>query len=73
MDQHVAAYVEHRDESAIDPDLDLEVAVLYSWAVELGLGVLELLDMAPRSTEGWADLQHRMARSWELRPADTTG
>jgi hypothetical protein len=54
----------------IDPSLDLEAAVLHTWAVELGLGVLESLGIEPRSKKAWADVQNRVARSLQLPPDD---
>jgi len=34
-------YEEHRDRLGIHPSVDMEAALLYTWAVEVGLGVLE--------------------------------
>ena len=61
-------YEEHRDRLGIDPSVDMEAALLYTWAVELGLGVLESLGIEPRSARSWADVQNRMARSLQLPP-----
>ena len=68
--QHVAGWVEgyetNRVRLGIDPGVDIETAVLYIWAVELGLGVLEAFGMEPRSTTKWAEIQNRVARSLQL-------
>jgi AcrR family transcriptional regulator len=68
----VEAYAAERDRMGLDPSLDLEVAVLHTWAVELGLGVLESLGIEPKSKKAWADVQNRVARSLQLPPDDHT-
>jgi hypothetical protein len=66
----VAAYEAERARMKIDPSVDLEAAVLHTWAVELGLGVLESMGIEPRSRKAWADIQNRMARSLQAPPDD---
>jgi AcrR family transcriptional regulator len=66
----VAAYEAERARMKIDPSVDLEAAVLHTWAVELGLGVLESMGIEPRSKKAWADIQNRMARSLQAPPDD---
>jgi AcrR family transcriptional regulator len=72
--QHVTTWVEryeaNRTRLGIDPDVDIETAVLYTWAVELGLGVLEAFGMEPASPAKWAAIQNRLARSLQLPRAD---
>ena len=72
--QHVADWVKgyeaNRARLGIDPSVDIETAVLYIWAVELGLGVLEAFGMEPQSTTKWAAIQNRVARSLQLPGAD---
>jgi AcrR family transcriptional regulator len=63
-------YEREREGLGIHPAVDIEAALLYTWAVELGLGVLEGFGIEPRSRKGWADVQNRMARSLQLPPAD---
>jgi hypothetical protein len=46
--------------------VDLQAAVLYTWAVELGLGVLEAFGIEPKSKKGWADIHGRLARGLKL-------
>jgi TetR/AcrR family acrAB operon transcriptional repressor len=66
----IAGYERDRERLGIHPSVDLEAAVLYTWAVELGLGVLESFGIEPRSTKSWAEVQNRMARSLQLPPDD---
>lgn len=65
--EHVQGWVERYEASrtriGIDPAVDLETAVLFTWAVELGLGMLEAFDMPPASPERWAEVQERVARA----------
>jgi AcrR family transcriptional regulator len=59
-------YERERDRMGIHPSVDMDAALLYTWAVELGLGVLESLGIEPPSAEGWADVHNRFARSLKL-------
>jgi AcrR family transcriptional regulator len=59
----VHRYEANRERIGIDPDIDLETAVLFTWAIELGLGMLEAFDMAPASPERWAEIQRRAAHA----------
>jgi AcrR family transcriptional regulator len=61
-------YEAHRDRMGIDPAVDMQAAVLGTWAMELGLGVLEAIGIEPRSAKGWSDVQNRLARSLQLPP-----
>ncbi len=61
-------YEDNRDRMGIHPTVDMEAALLYTWAVELGLGVLEGLGIEPRSAKGWSEVQNRLARSLQLPP-----
>ncbi|MCU0268494.1 MAG: TetR/AcrR family transcriptional regulator [Acidimicrobiales bacterium] len=63
------AYERERERMGIHPTVDVQAALLYTWAVELGLGVLESVGITPASKEGWADIQNRLARSLRL-PAE---
>lgn len=69
---HIRAWAEgfrtHRTRLGIDPGVDVETAILYVWAAELGLGVLESVGIEPRSAKAWADIQNRVARSWRFPP-----
>lgn len=64
----IAGYERERERLGIDPAVDVEAALLYTWAVELGLGVLESFDIEPKRAAGWADIHNRMARSLRLPP-----
>jgi TetR/AcrR family acrAB operon transcriptional repressor len=66
LDAWIAGYERDRDTMGIDPSVDLRTAVIYTWAVELGLGVLEGVGIEPRSRRAWADMANRFARSLQL-------
>lgn len=59
-----------RAQLGIDPSVDIDDAVLYTWAAEVGLGVLEALGIEPRTRRGWADMAARFGRSLTLPPED---
>ncbi len=78
--EHVQGWVDryeaNRERIGIDPDVDLETAVLFTWAIELGLGMLEAFDMPPASPARWAAVQRRVARGLlfpELVPPSRAG
>lgn len=62
IDDWSAAYHVHRERMGLDPDVDIDTAILFNWAAELGLGILEAFDLAP-DPEHWAAIQARAARS----------
>jgi AcrR family transcriptional regulator len=68
IDVWVAAFQRDRTRLGIDPSVDVEAALLYIWAAELGLGVLESMGIEPRTNRAWTDIQNRLARSWQLAP-----
>ena len=68
IDTWIKGYERDRGRLGIDPGVDIEAAVLVTWAVELGLGVLEGVGIEPRSAKGWADVHNRLARSFRLPP-----
>ncbi|MDE3204308.1 MAG: TetR/AcrR family transcriptional regulator [Acidobacteriota bacterium] len=68
LEDWLKQYEEHRDRMGIHPSVDMEAALLYTWAVELGLGVLEGIGIEPRSVKGWSEVQNRLARSLQLPP-----
>jgi AcrR family transcriptional regulator len=68
LDAWIAGYERDREMMGIDPSVDLRTAVIYTWAVEVGLGVLEALDIEPRSRKAWADMANRFARGLQLPP-----
>ena len=71
LDQWVKGYEEHRDRLGIDPSVDIRSAVLFMWAAEVGLGVLESVGIEPKSPKAWSDIHNRAARGLQL-PPDTT-
>ncbi len=66
----IDGYQRERARLGIDPSVDLEAMVLSTWAVEVGLGVLEAFGIEPKSARAWADIQNRVARSMQLPPDD---
>ena len=65
-----AGYEAGRERLGIDDEVDLQAAVVFTWAVEVGLGVLEAVGIEPKSTDGWANVWNRFARSLQLPPDD---
>src|SRR3954453_20476735 len=64
----IKGYERDRERLGIHPDVDIQSAVVYTWAVEVGLGVLEAVGIEPKSAKGWADIPNRVARSLQLPP-----
>jgi AcrR family transcriptional regulator len=62
----IDGYERERHRLGIDDSVDLQAAVLYSWAAEVGLGVLEAVGIQPKSRRGWSDVSERFARSLML-------
>lgn len=69
----MAEYEANRDRLGIDPALDLQAAVLYTWAAEVGLGILEVFGITPERVDGWADISGRVGRAFRLPPANQEG
>jgi TetR/AcrR family acrAB operon transcriptional repressor len=69
LETWVAGYEETRDAQGIDPTLDMRSAVQMTYAIELGLGVLEAMGIEP-ARKGWADAMNRVARGLQLPPDD---
>ena len=68
LDDWAARYEANRDALGIDPAVDTRDAMLYTWAAEVGLGVLEALGIEPRSKKSWGDMAARFGRSMTLPP-----
>ena len=66
----IAEYELNRERLAIDPSVDLQAAVTYTWAAEVGLGVLEAFGLGPERPEGWSDMAARVGRALRLEPSD---
>jgi AcrR family transcriptional regulator len=62
-----------REKMGIHPSVDVLDALLYLWAAEVGLGILESMGLEPSSPSGWADMQNRFARSLQLPPDEAGG
>ncbi len=67
----VDGYQADRERLGIDPSVDLRTAVLYTWAAEVGLGVLEAVGIEPSSRRSWGDMAGRFGRALRL-PPDTS-
>ncbi len=72
LDDWAARYEAHRDSLGIDPTVDVHDALLYTWAAEVGLGVLEALGITPRSRKSWGDMAARFGRGITLPPEEAT-
>jgi AcrR family transcriptional regulator len=68
LDDWAARYDEHRERLGIDATVDVHDALLYTWAAEVGLGVLEAFGIEPRSKKSWGDMAARFGRSMTLPP-----
>lgn len=66
----VDRYEANQEQLGIDPSVDIRDAVLFTWAAEVGLGVLEAVGIEPRSKKSWADMAARFGRSLTLPPLD---
>ncbi len=71
LDDWSTAYHENRERIGLDPDVDIDTAIRFNWAAELGLGILEAFDLAP-DPKHWTEMQARVARSL-LEPTRGTG
>jgi len=63
-------YERNRERLGIDGSVDVRTAVIYTWAAEVGLGVLEALGIEPGSRKAWADMANRFGRGLQLPPDD---
>jgi AcrR family transcriptional regulator len=63
----IDGYKRDRERQGIHTSVDIETAVLATWAMELGLGVLEAVGIEPKP-KAWADMANRMARGLQLPP-----
>ena len=62
----IQGYEQNRSALGIDDGVDIRDAVLFTWAAEVGLGVLESIGIEPRSKRTWADMYARFGRSLTL-------
>jgi AcrR family transcriptional regulator len=73
LDTWIAGYERERHRLGIDDGVDLQAAVLYTWAAEVGLGVLEAVGIQPKSRRGWSDISERFGRSLMLPDSRDAG
>jgi AcrR family transcriptional regulator len=69
LDRWFRDYEVDRDLLGIDRTVDIEALSLFTWSAEIGLGLLEVLGIAP-SPAGWADMYDRLFRGLTLPPDD---
>ena len=67
LDRWFNDYEAGRDLLGIDRSVDIEALSLFTWSAEIGLGLLEVLGIAP-SPDGWADVHDRLVRGLALPP-----
>jgi hypothetical protein len=58
-----AIYRELQRSEHLDPDADMETLVIFLWAAEMGLGVLEALDVPLPKPSAWARVIESVVRS----------
>jgi AcrR family transcriptional regulator len=61
----VAEYEAAQAKGELDPAVDMRTAVLMLWSIELGLGVVEALGLAPPDPDAWAELTSRFVHAIE--------
>jgi AcrR family transcriptional regulator len=66
LERWLTQYEENRDRMGIDASVDIYAALFYTWAAELGLGVLEAIGVDLPVPNAWADIQQRLARSLQM-------
>jgi hypothetical protein len=71
LQQWINGYTANRNELGIDDSVNIRDAVLFSWAAEVGLGVLESFGIEPTSKKSWADTYDRFGQSLSLPPLDS--
>jgi hypothetical protein len=63
------AQEEWRDRAGVDPRLDMRALVVLLWTADLGLGVLEALDVELPDAKDWSALMQRLLKSLEAPDA----
>ena len=63
LDESHTIYRELQQTEHLDPDADMHTLVVFLWAAEAGLGVLEALDVPLPKPAAWARLIERVVRS----------
>jgi AcrR family transcriptional regulator len=62
LDEWRAIYRELQQSEHLDPDADMDTLVVFLWAAEAGLGVLEALDVPLPKPAAWSRLIERVVR-----------
>jgi len=72
LDEWRAIYHEVQRTQGLDPDADMDTLVVFLWAAEVGLGVLEALDIPLPKPAAWSRLIERVVRCVTTRPTRPT-
>jgi AcrR family transcriptional regulator len=59
------AHEEWRERAGVDARVDMRALVMLLWSADLGMAVLEALDIGPPDGAAWADLLRRLLTSLE--------
>jgi AcrR family transcriptional regulator len=70
LDEWRRIYDELQRDGQIDDDVDVDTMVAYLWSAELGLGVLEALDIDVPKPGRWAKTTNRVARAFAQKEGD---
>jgi AcrR family transcriptional regulator len=62
LDEWRAVYRDVQRTQGLDPDADMDTLVVFLWAAEVGLGVLEALDVPLPKPSAWSRLIERAVR-----------
>lgn len=63
-------YRNWQHDQQIDPDIDMEAVLMFLWAAELGLGMLEAYGIEPPSPTGWRQATELVLRGLRSNPAE---
>jgi AcrR family transcriptional regulator len=72
FDSWVAEYQAGQERGELDPSLDMRDTVLLLWTVELGLGVVEAIGLAPPDPDTWSELMRRLVHAIEAPGPEPT-
>ena len=70
LDEWRRIYHELQEAGQIEDDVDVDTMVTYLWSAELGLGVLEALDVEVPKPGRWAKTANRVARAFAGQGGD---
>ncbi|HXY93093.1 MAG TPA: helix-turn-helix domain-containing protein [Acidimicrobiia bacterium] len=67
LDEWRAVYREVQRSEGLDPEADMDTLVVFLWATEMGLGVLEALDVPLPTPSAWSRLMERLVAALTTR------